>query len=75
MTDEDRYGGYTPGRATRFYIPLLLQAFSQSLTYPLVASIVAHGEYGVKTLTAFAQGVRSTLVWGAEASAGTWRSS
>jgi len=65
MTDEDRYGGYTPGRATRFYIPLLLQAFSQSLTYPLVASIVAHGEYGVKTLTAFAQGQTVMFMIGA----------
>lgn len=53
---EERYGGYTPMRATRFYVPLLLQAFSQSLTYPLVAAIVAHGPLGVSTLTAFAQG-------------------
>ncbi len=56
MSEEDRYGGYTPRRATKFYVPLLLQAFSQSLTYPLVASIVTHGEWGVNTLTAFAQG-------------------
>ena len=56
MKDEDRYGGYTPGRATRFYVPLLIQAFSQSLTYPLVAAIVSHGPSGVSTLTAFAQG-------------------
>ena len=41
---------------TRFYIPLLLQAFSQSLTYPLVAGIVTHGEYGINALTAFSQG-------------------
>ncbi|MCQ2395892.1 MAG: hypothetical protein MJ249_16550 [Kiritimatiellae bacterium] len=41
---------------TRFYIPLLLQAFSQSLTYPLVAGIVTHGEFGVNALTAFSQG-------------------
>ena len=44
------------GRVTRFYVPLLLQAFSQSLTYPLVAGIVTHGEYGVNALTAFSQG-------------------
>lgn len=56
MTHEDRYGGFTPARATRFYVPLLMQAFSQSLTYPLVASIVSHGRLGVGELTAFAQG-------------------
>ncbi len=56
MTDEDRYGGFTPRRATKFYIPLFLQAFSQSLTYPLVASIVSNGKLGVDALAAFAQG-------------------
>ena len=56
MKDEDRFGGYTPWRATRFYVPLLIQAFSQCLTYPLVAAIVSHGPTGVSTLTAFAQG-------------------
>lgn len=56
MTDEDRYGGYTPARATRFYIPLFLQAFAQSLTYPLVASIVSHGIYGDETFAAYALG-------------------
>ena len=44
------------GRVTRFYVPLLLQAFSQSLTYPLVAGIVTHGAFGVDALTAFSQG-------------------
>ena len=44
------------GRVTRFYVPLLLQAFSQSLTYPLVAGIVTHGTLGVDALTAFSQG-------------------
>jgi hypothetical protein len=47
---------YTPLRATQFYIPLIIQAVSQSLTYPLVASIVSHGENGVRDLAAFAQG-------------------
>ncbi len=47
---------YTPWRATKFYIPLALQAASQSLTYPLVASIVSHGSNGVQELAAFAQG-------------------
>lgn len=65
MTDADRYGGYTPLRATRFYIPLLLQAFSQSLTYPLVASIVSHGSLGVDALTAFAQGQTVMFMIGA----------
>ena len=47
---------YTPGRAVRFYVPLVLQAVSQSLTYPLVAAIVSHGVNGVVDLAAFAQG-------------------
>ena len=53
MTGTVQFG---VGRVTRFYVPLLLQAFSQSLTYPLVAGIVTHGEYGVNALTAFSQG-------------------
>ena len=65
MTDEDRFGGYTPGRATRFYVPLLVQAFSQCLTYPLVAAIVSHGPLGVDTLTAFAQGQTIMFLIGA----------
>ncbi|MBO4287724.1 MAG: hypothetical protein J5985_06135 [Kiritimatiellae bacterium] len=47
---------FTPWRATKFYFPQVLQAFSQSLTYPLVGSIVAHGADGVAGYTAFAQG-------------------
>ena len=47
---------YSPGRATRFYVPLLLQAFSQSLTYPLVGSIISQGPDGVDGLTAFSLG-------------------
>jgi len=65
MKDEDRFGGYTPWRATRFYVPLLIQAFSQCLTYPLVASIVSHGPTGVSTLTAFAQGQTVMFLIGA----------
>ena len=49
--------GFGLGRVTRFYVPLLLQAFSQSLSYPLVAGIVTHGESGVRALTAFSQGL------------------
>ena len=47
---------YTPWRATKFYVPLLIQAASQSLTYPLVAAIVSHGANGVVDLAAFSQG-------------------
>ena len=47
---------YSPGRAARFYVPLLLQAFSQSLTYPLVGAIISHGADGVDGLTAFSLG-------------------
>jgi hypothetical protein len=47
---------YTPLRATQFYIPLIIQSVSQSLTYPMVAAIVSHGEHGVLDLAAFAQG-------------------
>lgn len=47
---------YTHGRAARFYVPLMLQAFSQSLTYPLVGSITSHGPDGVAALTAFSLG-------------------
>ena len=48
---------FSVGRVTRFYIPLLVQAFSQSLSYPLVAGIVTHGKHGVDGLTAFCQGL------------------
>ncbi len=53
------------GRVTRFYVPLLLQGFSQSLSYPLVAGIVTHGEYGVNALTAFSQGLMIMFMVGA----------
>lgn len=65
MTDEDRYGGFTPKRATKFFIPLLLQAFSQCLTYPLVAAIVSHGKLGVEGYAAFAQGQTVMFLIGA----------
>ena len=42
---------------TRFYVPLVLQAFSQSFVYPLAAGIVTHGVHGVNALTAFNQGL------------------
>ena len=50
---------------TRFYVPLLLQAFSQSLSYPLVAGIVTHGMFGVNALTAFSQGLMIMFMIGA----------
>ena len=61
-TPDFRFG---VGRVTRFYVPLLLQAFSQSLTYPLVAGIVTHGVYGVNALTAFSQGQMIMFMIGA----------
>ena len=56
---------FSVGNVTRFYVPLLLQAFSQSLTYPLVAGIVTHGEFGVNALTAFSQGQMIMFMIGA----------
>ena len=47
---------YSPKAAARFYVPLLLQAFSQSLTYPLVGAVISHGPDGVNALTAFSLG-------------------
>ena len=62
MAGVKRFGIWN---VTRFYIPLLLQAFSQSLTYPLVAGIVTHGEFGVNALTAFSQGQMIMFMIGA----------
>ena len=50
---------------TRFYVPLLLQGFSQSLSYPLVAGIVAHGPLGVDGVTAQNQGLMIMFMIGA----------
>ena len=65
MTEDDRMGGFTPKRATKFFVPLFLQAFSQCLTYPLVAAIVSHGALGVKGYAAFAQGQTVMFLIGA----------
>jgi len=43
------------GDLFRFYIPLAIQAASQSLTYPLVASIASHGKGGPLNLAGMAQ--------------------
>ena len=62
MARETRF---SVGGVTRFYVPLLLQAFSQSLSYPLVAGIVTHGAFGVNALTAFSQGQMIMFMIGA----------
>ena len=56
---------FSVGRVTRFYVPLLLQGFSQSLSYPLVAGVVTHGSHGVHALTAFSQGLMIMFMIGA----------
>ncbi len=58
-------GGTSQWQVLRFYIPLAIQALSQSLTYPLVASIVSHGKFGSTELAAFAQGQALMFVFGA----------
>jgi len=49
--------GFTHARALRFFVPLAVQAVSQSLTYPLVATVVSRGKGGVADFGAFAQGL------------------
>lgn len=56
---------FSVGRVTRFYLPLLLQGFSQSLTYPLVAGIVTSGVLGADVLPAFSQGLMIMFMIGA----------
>ena len=56
---------FSIANVTKFYLPLMLQGFSQSLTYPLVAGIVSHGPLGEKTLTAFSQGLMIMFTIGA----------
>ncbi len=65
MDEADRTGGFAAWRVTRYYAPLFFQAFSQCLTYPLVASIVTLGPLGVDELTAFAQGQTVMFLVGA----------
>ena len=64
-SDPDSGAKFSVGSVTRFYVPLLLQGFSQSLAYPLVAGIVTHGEHGVDALTAFSQGQMVMFMIGA----------
>jgi len=48
---------FTPWNAARFFVPLCLQAMSQSLTYPLVGVVVAQGAGGALDFSAFSQGL------------------
>ncbi|MFO7534871.1 MAG: hypothetical protein R6X19_04175 [Kiritimatiellia bacterium] len=67
MSQADQIKGAVPfsrPAAIRYYIPLVLQAISQSLTYPLVATITSRGEGGVTNLAAFAQGQTVVFVLG-----------
>ena len=43
-------------RITLFFLPLVVLAVSQSLTYPLVGSIVSHGPLGEQEFTSYAIG-------------------
>lgn len=65
QSDDNREAKFSVGNVTRFYVPLLLQGFSQSLAYPLVAGIVTRGEFGVDALTAFSQGQMVMFMIGA----------
>ena len=42
-------------RLTAYFVPLALQAASQSLSYPLIAMVAAHGEGGALNLAGVAQ--------------------
>jgi hypothetical protein len=46
---------YSQGDLARFFVPLALQATSQSLTYPLVAMVASRGEAGPLGLAGLAQ--------------------
>ncbi len=56
-------------RLTLFFLPLVVLTFSQSLTYPLVASIVSHGPLAVHEYDAYVMGQQilfliGSLGWG-----------
>lgn len=55
---------FTPWNATRFFLPLCIQAMSQSLTYPLVGIVVSHGRGGAAEFSAFAQGLMMMFLIG-----------
>ena len=52
-------------RLLAFYLPLVVLAFSQQLTYPLVGSIVSHGPLGEQEFTAYAVGQQVLFLIGA----------
>lgn len=52
-------------RMLLFYLPLVVLAFSQQLTYPLVGSIVSHGPLGEQEFTAYAVGQQVLFLIGA----------
>lgn len=56
---------FTPGRAAAFFMPLFLQSFFQSLTYPLAASIISAGPLGDSEYSTFAQGQTVMFMIGA----------
>lgn len=57
VSAEAGHFAFTPWNATRFFLPLCIQAMSQSLTYPLVGIVVSHGPGGAGEFAAFAQGL------------------
>ncbi len=57
QVSEGKRFEFSPWNATRFFVPLCLQAMSQGLTYPLVGIVVAHGRLGAAEFSAFAQGL------------------
>ena len=52
-------------RLLLFYLPLVVLALSQQLTYPLVGSIVSHGPLGEQEFTAYAVGQQVLFLIGA----------
>jgi hypothetical protein len=55
---------YTPWAATRFFVPLCIQAMSQGLTYPLVGCVVANGPGKALEYSAFSQGLMVMFFFG-----------
>ena len=51
----------TQGRMLRLFVPLALQSASQSLSFLLVASIVAHGRLQEQEFAAYSQG--QSIIW------------
>lgn len=43
------------GQLAYFFVPLAIQGFSMSLTYPLVGSVVSHGRFGAAEYAVLAQ--------------------